>query len=291
MLEESSDHPTGVEATATASRRRAILVVLLAIVLCTIAVLVVRPRMTHWLSVRAAYRNLSHQDESERIDAVRWLVDNGENPDEALIALLNHSDEGVRIFAAAELASRRPVTDHVVETFLTGLESGSSVDAIEQSAPNLFFRHAQEATGPLTETEQRMIASLRRMLGSRSPYMRRNAAMALAAFLHRDPSLREPLTAFLPAEGITFQYPVARQIARNDPTFRDEYVELLLSGVSSGNAEAERMAVYYLKELQRESEDIMLQLEARRGNASGQNEASRIDRALELIQAGPPPTE
>src|SRR5262245_12179705 len=143
MVEQSANHPTSVEATATVPRRRAILVVLLTIILCTIAVLVVRPRFAHWLNVRAAYRNLSHQDESERIEAVRWLVDNGEKPDETLIGLLDDPNEDVRIFAAGELAYRRPVTDRTIDVFLAGLETNPPVEAIEQNAFNLFYRHAE----------------------------------------------------------------------------------------------------------------------------------------------------
>lgn len=282
---ESSSSPTGVEAMETASRRRAILVVLVTIGLCVAAAILVQPHVSHWLKARGAYRNLSHQDENERVEAVRWLINNGENPDQALIALLSHSNAEVRLFAAYSLARRRPVTNRTIDLFLTDLESESPSEAIEKFATNLFYRHAEQATGPLTPTEQRMIAWLRRQLPPNDPDGRSAAtAFSLATFLQRDPTLMKPLQDYLKGAEIRSQISVARQMAKYDPAFQDEYVEVLLNGASqSVNGNARIVSIDYLKQLQKESADFVPGLETRRAMTSDPQEASRLDRAIELL--------
>src|SRR5262249_55542014 len=120
----SEDQPTAVASRPATKPSRAYLLLVIGVTigLCTATILFVRPRITRWLTVRDAYRNLSNEDNSERFEALRTLESNGEDPDEALIALLTHPDEGVWTSAGEALAYRRPVTDRTVELFLTGVE-------------------------------------------------------------------------------------------------------------------------------------------------------------------------
>jgi hypothetical protein len=278
MALETSNHPTGVETAAPG--RRGLLVVLATISLTVIAAMLVQPRVSRWLNIREAYRNLSHPDENERVDAVHRLVGEGENPDEALIALLNDPDEGVRLSAAHALAGRRPVTDRAIEVFLAGLESESPGEAVVRWAPSLFYRHAELAAGPITPTEQRMIASLgRRLHGPNAE------AVALSTFLHRDPTLIIPLKDYLKAAEIYDQLFVTRQMAKFNPAFQDDYLKVLLNAASqSVNIHAQRQAMYDLEKLQRDSGSLLAELEARREKTADPQEVSRLDRAIVLLR-------
>lgn len=283
----SEDQSTAVvsRSSTTSSRAYLLLVIGATIGLCTATILFVRPRITRWLTVRDAYRNLSHPDNSERFEALRTLENLGENPDEALIALLTQPDEGVRTSAGEALAYRRPVTVRTVELFLTGVEAENPIAAIQESAPNLFYRFAEHADGPLTPIEQRMIAWLRRRLLSQDPLASERSALALTIFLHRDPTLMELLMVYFKGAGIRDQVFIGHHIEKNAPAFRDEYVQVLLTGLSSGNVGAELMSNYFLKELQRKSDSFVTELETRRTMTTDPQEASRLDRAIEMLKA------
>ncbi|MFO1096233.1 MAG: HEAT repeat domain-containing protein [Planctomycetaceae bacterium] len=284
-MSENQPATVASRSPTTSSRAYLLLVIGVTIGLCAATIVFVRPRITRWLTIRDAYRNLSHEDNSERFEALRTLESNGENPDEALIALLTHSDERVRSSAADALARRRPVTDRTIDVFFAILESDSPDEAIEQAAPSLCYRHAEQATGPLTPTDQRMIVWLRQRLRSTDPYESGDAAFALAGFLHRDPKLMEPLMVYFKGAGIRDQVFIAHHIEKNAPAFRDEYVQVLLTGLSSGNVNAELMAKHFLKELQRKSDGFVAELEARRTMTSDPQEASQLDRAIELLKS------
>ena len=285
-----SNDPAGVEATATEPGRRGILVVLVTVSLTIIAAFFVQPRVSRWLNSRDAYRNLSHPDQNERVDAVRWLIREGENPDEALIALLRDPNDEVRNSSASALAIRRPVTDRTIDVFLTGLESESPSEAITDLAPHLFYRHAEQATGPITPTEQRMIGWLRRRLPTRDPDGQYDGeAIALSNFLHRDPSLNQPLQDYFNGTGIRTQVQVARAMARRDPAFRDEYLTVLLRGASqSVDINAQKSSINIMKQQQQESDGIIAELEAHREKNSDPEEASRFDRVIEMLKREPP---
>lgn len=278
MTTESRAHESA-EAPVTFSRRRTTLIVLATIGICAIAVILVQRPVSHWLAVRSAYRKLSHDDQGERTDALRWLVSNGENPDESLIALLGHSDEGVRYSAAYALSSQRPMTDRTIELFLVDVESASPKKAVEQSASGLFYRYGEQAKGPLTPTDQRIIAWLVRRLHSKIVHESEGAAMALTTFVHRDPTLN-----YLNEADLEIQYSVARKFARVNPSYRDKYLRQLLAAASSANAAAEQIAIQHLKELQKESSDFVAELETRRSATSDPQEASRLDRAIEVLK-------
>ena len=155
--QSSSQHEV-VPAGRMSQNKYAILSVGLTVVVSLALIVFVRPRVGPWLEVRSAYRNLSSADDDARIDAIRRLRSLGEETESELIALLHHPDAGVRHFAASELAHKTRVTDDIIEAFLIALESNQHVAEIGYHAPKLFFRHAEDATGPLTETDQRMIA-------------------------------------------------------------------------------------------------------------------------------------
>jgi hypothetical protein len=284
MAVETSNVPTGVETAAPG--RLGLVVVLATISLTIIAAMFVQPRVSRWLNIREAYRDLSHADENERVEAVRRLIAEGENPDEALIALLSDPDEEVRISAARALAVRRPVADRTVDVFLARLESDSPDEAIARAAAHLFYRHAEQATGPITPTELRMITWLRRRLPPSDPLGQFDGeAVALSNFLHRDLTLNRPLQDYFKGAGIRTQIQVAGRMARRDPAFRDEYLNVLLIAASqSADINAQRTSIYLLKQLQEESGGFAAELEARREKATDPQEASRLDRAIVLLK-------
>jgi hypothetical protein len=214
------------------------------------------------------------------------LIREGENPDEALIALLRHSNEEVQTSSATALAIRRPVTDRTINLFLTGLESDSPSEAITNVAPHLFYRHAEQATGPITPTEQRMITWLRRRLPDSDPQNRWDSeAIALSNFLHRDPTLKQPLQDYFQGAGIRTQVQLALQMARRDPAFREEYLTVLLRGASqSVDINAQRSSINLMKQQQQEFGGFIAELEAHREKTSDPEEASRFDRVIEMLK-------
>jgi hypothetical protein len=194
---QSSSQPEGVHAGRMSRNIYAVLLVGLTVVVSLAAIVFSRPHVGSWLEVSSAYRNLSSTDSDTRIDAIRRLRSLGEETESELIALLHHPDADVRDFAASELAHKTRLSDEIIEAFLIALESNQHVAEIGYHAPKLFFRHAEDATGPLTETDQRMIAWLKPNLNSKNLNRSGDAAWALTAFVNRDPSLREPLAAYL----------------------------------------------------------------------------------------------
>jgi len=265
----------------------AILLVGAVLVLSIAAVVCIQPRVGPWLEVRSAYRNLSSDDHDARIDAIRRLRSLGENAEQELISLLHHPDEGVRYFAADQLANGPRVTEDIVEAFLVALESDRHVAEIggPGCATNLFFKHAKGAAGPLTETDRRMIAWLRRELNSTDPEQSGSAAWALTAFVNRDPSLREPLTAYLKNGTFFYQYLVLREMASSDPSMRDQYVDVLLSGLASSKPADQLNALYGLSNLKNAPDNLRSRLEARREESTDPGEISRIDQALDALGA------
>ena len=266
----------------------AVLLVGLTLLLSIAAVVFIHPHVGPWLELRTAYGNLSSDDSEKRIEAVRSLRRLGKNPASELISLLHHRDEGVRDFAAVELAHRTRVTDESIEAFLSALETNQHVDEIGRWAPALFRRHAESATGTLTETDQRMIAWLRTELNSTDPERSGLAAWALTAFLHREPSLKAPLAAYLkngtfsPTDN--FKYVVLREMASSDLSMRDEYVDLLFSGLTSSTRTDQWNALYGLTHLENEPDNLRSRLEALRENTTNAEVVSRIDEVLETLE-------
>src|SRR5262245_18263108 len=82
------------------------LIVCAAVALGVLLVLVSRQPVARWWQLRTAYQNLSSEDSTDQRHAHHVLLEPGENPDESLIALLLHPSEGVRYFAAYQLAER-----------------------------------------------------------------------------------------------------------------------------------------------------------------------------------------
>ena len=281
--QSSSQHEV-VPAVRMSQNKRAVLSVGLTVAVSLVAIVFVRPRVGPLLEVRWAYWNLSSADDHARSDAIRRLRSLGEETERELIALLHHPDKGVRNFAASELAHRTRVTDAIIEAFLIALESNQHVAEIGSNAPKLFFRHAESATGPLTETDRRMIAWLRPELNSANPDRTGTAAWALTAFVNRDLSLREPLAAYLKNAAFFYRYVVMRQVVDSDPSMRDEYVDVLLSGLGSSVYSDQLNALYGLANLKNEPDDLRPRLEDRREESTDPGEISRIDQALEELR-------
>ncbi|WP_339908440.1 hypothetical protein [Symmachiella dynata] len=262
----------------------AVLLVGLAVVVSLAVIVFLRPHVDSWLEVSSAYRNLSSTDPNEQDDAIRRLRSLGEETESHLIALLHHSDANVRYFAASELAHKTRVSDNIIEAFLIALENKQHVAEIGDSAPKLFFRHAEKATGPLTETDQRMIAWLKPRLNSNKVDQSGTAAWALAAFVNRDPSLREPLVAYLKKGVFFYKYLVLQEMVDSDPSLRDEYVDVLLSGLGSPVHTDQTNALHGLAILEIDPDELRSRLEARREEATEPGEISRIDQALEELR-------
>jgi hypothetical protein len=262
--------------------KSAVLLVALTVVFCLTAIVFVRPHVGPWLEVRRAYWNLSSADSDTRNDAIHLLRSRGEETESELVALLHHSNADVRGFAAYSLSHE--TTDDIIEAFLIALENNRHVAEIGNHAPRLFFRHAEDATGPLTATDRRMIAWLRSALISMDPDRSGAAAWALTAFANRDPSLREPVAAYLKNGPFFYKYLVLREMANSDPSMRDEYVDVLLSGLGSSAHADQANALYGLANLKNESDDARSRLEARRKESTDPGEISRIDQALEVLR-------
>lgn len=249
-------------------------------VVCLTAIVFVRSHVGPWLEVRRAYRGLSSADSDARNDAIHLLRSRGEETKSALIALLHHSDADVRGFAAYSLSHE--ATDDIIEAFLVALESNQRAAEIGNHAPRLFFRHAEDATGPLTKTDRRMITWLRSELNSTNPDRSGPAAWALTAFMDRDPSLREPVAAYSKNAAFFYKYLVLREMADSDPSMRGEYVDVLLSGL--GSSVDQSNALYGLANLKNEPDDVRSRLEARRKESTDPGEVSRIDQALQVLR-------
>lgn len=279
---QSSSQQEVVPAGRKPRCRYPVLPVGLTIAFCLTALFVVRPHVGPWLEVQRAYRNLSSADSDTRNDAIHLLRSRGEETESALIALLHHSNSDVRRFAAYSL-SHEP-TDVIIEAFRVALESNRHVAEIGDHAPRLFFKHAEDATGPLTKTDRRMIAWLTFELNSTNPDRSGSAAWALTAFVNRDPSLREPVVAHVKNGPFIYEYVVLRELADSDPSMRDEYVEVLLSGLGSSVHADQANALYGLANLKNEPDDVKSRLEARRKGSTDSGEISRIDQALDVLR-------
>jgi hypothetical protein len=72
MTIEPSNRVTGEGVTTTPATARGLMVILATIGFTVMAAFFVQPRVSRWLDIREAYRNLSHRDQNERVDAVRW---------------------------------------------------------------------------------------------------------------------------------------------------------------------------------------------------------------------------
>lgn len=213
---------------------------------------------------------------------MRLLRSHGEDTESALIALLHHSDESVRSFAASSLS--RQATDDVIKVFLIELESHRPAAEIGRHAPTLFFTHAKGATGPLTATDQRMIAWLKSELKSSNPDRSGHAAWAMTAFVNRDPSLRQSVAACLKNGTFFYKYLVLREMVDSDPTLRDEYVDVLFSGLGSATHADQTNALYGFANLKNAPDDARSRLESRRTESTDPGEISRIDQALEALR-------
>lgn len=281
--QSNSQHEV-VPVARRSKNKRGVLMVSLTVVVILAAIILVRPRVGPWLELRSAYRNLSSADYDERIDAISRLRRLGKETESELIALLHHPDEGVRNFAASELVHRTPMTNDITEAFLIALESNQHVAEIGHHAPKLFFRHAEDASGPLTATDRRMIAWLRPELKSTNRDLSGTAAWALTAFVNRDLSLQKPLAAYLKNGPFFYKYIVLREMADSDPSMRDAYVDVLLSGLESSVHNDQVNALYGLENLKNEPDDLKSRLEARREESTDPEEISRISQALEELR-------
>mgnify|MGYP002625255069 FL=1 len=189
------------------------------------------------------------------------------------------------MFAANELCTR-PATDEIIEAFLVALETGRHANETVGFAAYVFLTHAEGAGGPMKETDRRLVAVLQPVATSIRDYAlpeSRSAATVLAAFAHRDPSLHEPLAKYRQNRALIHQLPVVRHLARGDESFREEYVELLLSAFSSFDPACETQAIHYLKELRDESQELIPQLKARRRETTDPVLKSQLDRAFEKL--------
>jgi len=265
--------------------RYAILLIALTLLLGIAAVIVMQPHVGPWLQVRTAFRNLSSANDDARVDAIRQLRSAGENAEPELISLLHHPDQEVRSFAADQLANGPRVTAEIVEAFLVALESDQHVAQIggPGCATNLFFKHATGASGPLTQTDRRIIAWLKRELISTDPERSGSAAWASTPFVNRDPSLREPLAACLKNATFFYRYLALRELAGRDRSLSDQYVDVLLSGLASSNTNDQANALWGLTNLEHAPDDLHSRLETRRAESTDQGEISRIDQAIEQV--------
>jgi hypothetical protein len=241
---------------------------------------VLRPYVLDWLRLRAAYSNLSHEDQYEREFAIRTLFAEGLNPDETLISLLHDSSEVVRHFAGGQL-SRRPVSDEIIEAFLLALENDHHADDLLGAGIHVFYRHAEAAEGPLAERDRRIIDALQPLLTDNSVHVRRNAASVLALFLPRAEELRAPLEQFLTKHSIDVEIHVLREMYRGDPTLHERWLAVLVRGAASGDPNVEAATFYYLKELGPKARDAIPQLVELR--ESSPRLAPGIDEVLKAI--------
>ncbi len=280
---QSSAQDDALPAGRVSQKKYAALLVSLTILGSLAAIALIQPRVGPWLEVRSAYRNLSSADYDERNDAIRRLRRLGKETESELIGLLHHADEGVRRFAAGKLAHRTPVSDDVIEAFLNALEGNHDVAEIGHAAPKLFVRHADSSTGPITKTDRRMLTWLRAELECTDPERSGTAAWALTAFLKRDPSLREQLDAFLKNAGFFHKYLVLREMVDSNPSLRDQYVDVLFSGLASSVHSDRSNALYGLANLKNKPADLGLRLEVLRDRATDSEEISRINQVLKAI--------
>ena len=285
---QSSSQHEAMSASRLSPKQRAFLSIGLTVVVSLAAIVFVGPNVGPWLEVRSAYGNLSSTDPDTRIDAIHRLRRLGEETASALIVLLHHPDEGVRRFAASELAHRTRLTADVIEAFLIALESNQHVAEIDNSAPKLIVRHAEDATGPLTETDRRMIAWLKTELNSTNPDMSGQAAWAMTAFVNRAPSLQAPLDAYLKNGTFYYKYVVLREMADSDPSMLGKYVDVLLSGLCGTVYNDQMNALHGLANLKNKPVDLRARLEARREQSTNPEEISRIDQALEELRMADP---
>lgn len=278
-----SSSPSSVGRRRMFWNRYGVLLLGLTVVVCLATTFFVRPRIGMWLEMRSAYQDLSSLDSDARTYAARKLRRLGIEPESQLIELLHHSDSGVRAFAATELAHWAELTDTIIEVFLTELEGEQPAAEMITAVPRLIFRHAENATGPLTETDRRMIAWLTSELDSTDSERSGSAAWALTAFLDRNPTLEEPLAEYLKSGTFFYKYIVLREMVDRDSSKRDQYVDVLFSGLASSEFSDQANAVYGLTHLKDRPDNLRTRLEARREEATDPDEISRIDEALEEI--------
>lgn len=258
----------------------AILLVGLAVALSASTIVFVRPYLTEWYKLRWAYARLTSTDPDERIDAIRQLQMHGEETEDELIALLDHSSGDIRSFAAIELAQKAPLSDDVIEAFLNALQNNQHVVEIGPAAPALFYRHGNETDAPLTETDRRIIAWLSSELNSSNSDQRGSAAWGLTAFMDREPTIKHLLLAHGENAPFFYKYIVYREMVKHDPLLRDEYVDLLLIGLKSSVDTDQSNAFYGLTNLQNPPGDLKSRLETLREQSTDASEIARIKEAL-----------
>lgn len=281
MNAEWSDSQQDAVPTGRRSRsKRAILLVVMTAVISVVAIAFVRPWFHEWLELRDAHRNLTSTDYDAWNDAIRRLRQSGVDMEGELIPLLHHSEQRVRRYAATELAYKTPWTDTVIESFLVALENNQHVPDIGQAAPKLFYRYAEDTSGPLTETHRRMTAWLTAELSSPIPEQSGLAAWSLTAFESRDPALREQLTAWLEDAAFFERYIVLREMENRDPSLHDEYIEVLLSGLQSPVSSDQQNAQFGLTHLDSAPDDLNSRLEAIRDASTDERRISRINATL-----------
>lgn len=287
MVEESSIRPTGADATATVPRRHAIIVVFLTIALCAAVSLVAQPHITHWLSVRDAFSRLRHPDGSEKNNGFQWLIQNGQNPDDELVAMLDDPSVPLRLFAANKLGSRpakREITDALLRLFadnqyLKQIDNVHDRGDFCNDAIRGLDQHAITNQGKVTATDEQIIALLRPMLTDTNQ-LHFAAAQVLAEYLPRRPELREPLTPYLTLDFLYGNMKVARGFYRADPTYLDTYLDLLVKGAASDFFDRQR-AFEYLGEFK--SEGCRVAPRLRELRSQHPKLAAEIDRTLAVI--------
>lgn len=248
--------PVAIRVSGDGIRKRhhATVVLVLAVALSAVAVIVSRPEVETWLRIRAAYSQLWHPDRAERHEAFQWLVGHGEDPDAELLEMLEHPSQDYRLFSGEELSSR-PSRPEITEAFLRLLEDDQYLKEIdgplqrESLCRSLLLgigRHAEVSEGPLSETDERIIALLKPMLTD-SNVLDADAAQVLAEYLPRRAELAPALQPY--AEG-AYRFgamKVARGFYRTDPATLPKYLDLLLQGLSGNGFERQRAAKYLIE--------------------------------------------
>lgn len=273
-----------------ARKRSSIVVIGLALGIAVMAVLVARPYVTHRFAVRSAYSRLSRIESAEREDALRWLLRNGEDPDAALLKMLESPSEQLRCFAADKLV-KRPVKPEIATTFIRLLQDDEYLQRFESSRFREDFQrdairalgmHAESATEAVTAIDEQIIALLQPMLSDANT-LNSEAAMVLAEYAPRRPELRELLQAYATGGYLYGGMKVARGLYRSDPARLGAYLELLVAGVASGNPFERERAMQYLHELAPAAGEAIARLNARREASTDAGEIARIDEVLESL--------
>ena len=127
-----------------------------------------------------------------------------------------------------------------------------------------------------------MIAWLKGTLNSTNPESSGGAAWALTAFVEREPSLRQPLISYAKTAPYFYKYIVLREMSAADSSLREQYIDVLLSGLGS-QVPTDRTNATYGLEMFCDPTDLRARLESRVKESVDATELSLIAEALDLI--------